>query len=46
MYDANKLCKTMQPDDYMKGVIYFYTDFIFVFVIGCFIGLCCKLAVA
>ena len=31
-YDANKLCKTMQPDDYMKGVIHFYTDFLLVCV--------------
>ena len=28
-YDASKLCKRMQPDDYMKGVVYFYTDFLF-----------------
>ena len=38
-YDANKLCKRMQPDDYMKGVVYFYTDFLFMccccIVLGC-----------
>ena len=41
-YDANKLCKTMQPDDYMKGVIYFYTDFLYVccccLLLGCLGG--------
>jgi len=35
-YDAGKLCHRMVPDDYMKGVIYFYTDFIYV-------CLCCAL---
>jgi len=29
-YDASALCGRMQPDEYMKGVIYFYTDFIWV----------------
>jgi len=27
-YDMAKLCEKMQPDDYIKGVIYFYTDFL------------------
>ena len=35
-YDANRLCKTFQPDEYMKGVTYFYTDFL--------IACCCCLA--
>ena len=35
-YDAGELCRRMVPDDYMKGVIYFYTDFIYV-------CLCCAL---
>ena len=29
-YDSAKLCERMQPDDYMKGVVYFYTDFLLV----------------
>ena len=29
-YDSGRLCERMQPDDYMKGVIYFYTDFLMV----------------
>lgn len=29
-YDSGKLCERMQPDDYMKGVVYFYTDFLIV----------------
>jgi len=35
-YDAGKLCQRMIPDDYMKGVIYFYADFVYV-------CLCCAL---
>jgi len=30
VYDSGRLCERMQPDDYMKGVIYFYTDFLMV----------------
>jgi hypothetical protein len=29
-YDSAKLSAKMQPDDYMKGVVYFYTDFLIV----------------
>lgn len=29
-YEAYKLCCKMQPDEYMKGVIYFYTDMFYV----------------
>ena len=29
-YDAAALCDKMSPDDYMKGVIHFYTDLFFV----------------
>jgi len=29
-YDAAALCERMVPDEYMQGVIYFYTDFIYV----------------
>lgn len=29
-YDASQLCKKMSPDEYMKGVIHFYTDLFFV----------------
>ena len=29
-WDAGKLCERMQPDEYMKGVVYFYTDFLLV----------------
>jgi len=29
VYESTKLCERMRPDDYMKGVIYFYTDFLF-----------------
>lgn len=29
-YDSSVLCQRMVPDDYMKGVIYFYTDFVYV----------------
>jgi len=29
-YDAAQLCRKMSPDDYMKGVIHFYTDLFFV----------------
>ena len=37
-YDAGKLCERMQPDDYMKGVLYFYSDF-FMVCCGClFLG--------
>lgn len=28
--DSAKLCARMQPDEYMKGVVYFYTDFLLV----------------
>lgn len=38
-YDTGKLCERMQPDEYMKGVVYFYTDFLLVccccMVMGC-----------
>jgi len=30
VWDSTKLCERMQPDDYMKGVVYFYTDFLMV----------------
>jgi len=36
-YDAQLLCERLQPDDYMKGVLYFYTDFL---AVCC----CCLLA--
>ena len=26
--DAGRLCTRFTPDDYMKGVVYFYTDFL------------------
>ena len=29
-YDAAKLCERMQPDEFMKAVVYFYTDFLMV----------------
>ena len=29
-FDSGKLCESMQPDEYMKGVVYFYTDFLLV----------------
>lgn len=29
-YEAHKLCGKMQPDEYLKGVIYFYTDMFYV----------------
>jgi len=39
-YDSAKLCQRMSPDDYMRGVVYFYTDFLLVccccLVAGCF----------
>jgi len=41
-YDAARLCDKMQPDDYMAGVVCFYTDFLLVccccLVLGCFTG--------
>ena len=41
-YDAAALCNRMQPDDYMKGVTYFYTDFMYACVccalLGCLTG--------
>ena len=36
-YDAGKLCQRMQPDEYVQGVLNFYTDFL---VLVC----CCCLA--
>ena len=36
-YDTGKLCERMQPDEYMQGVCYFYTDFL---MVCC----CCMLA--
>ena len=29
-YEAYKLCCKMSPDEYLKGVIYFYTDMFYV----------------
>ena len=29
-YESFKLCSKMKPDEYMKGVIYFYTDMFYV----------------
>ena len=29
-YDCDKLTEKLQPDDYMKGITYLYTDFIVV----------------
>ena len=37
-YDSAKLCQRMQPDDYMKGVVYFYTDFLMVCCCCLFVG--------
>jgi len=37
-YDAGSLCKKMSPDDYMKGVIHFYTDLLFVCLCCAFIA--------
>ena len=39
VYDANKVCQKMEPDEYMTGVTTFYTDFLLVccccLVMGC-----------
>jgi len=36
-YDAYKLCCKMTPDEYLKGVIHFYTDMFYVCVCCCII---------
>jgi len=37
-YDAFKLCCKMSPDEYMKGVIYFYTDMFYMCACCCLIA--------
>merc|ERR1711972_688111 len=36
-YDAYKLCCKMTPDEYLKGVIHFYTDMFYVCICCCII---------
>ena len=38
VFDSDKLCERMMPDDYMKGVVYFYTDFLMVCCCCLFVG--------
>jgi len=44
-YDMAKLCEKMQPDDYMKGVTYFYTDFL-TFCCCCLATACVSTAIS
>ena len=39
-YDANSMYRVMTPDEYMNGIIYFYTDLVLIAVVcAVFVGI-------
>jgi len=38
VYDSYKLCCKMSPDEYLKGVICFYTDMFYMFICCCLVA--------
>mmetsp|Transcript_73639 Transcript_73639/g.163667 ORF Transcript_73639/g.163667 Transcript_73639/m.163667 type:complete len:251 (-) Transcript_73639:454-1206(-) len=38
VYDAHKICCKLSPDEYMKGIIYFYTDMFYMCACCCLVA--------